>query len=379
MPNMIYLDYAAATPVDNQVLAAMRPYWQEQFFNPSATYLSGRAVAKDVTEARAKVARLLGARPAEIVFTAGGTESDNLAIKGVMERYPEAQLLVGATEHAAVIEAAQKYAGAAIPVDKNGVVKLDSLKKMITDKTVLISVMYANNETGTIQPIRQISLFIKEILNNRQKTGNKLPLYLHSDASQAANYLDLHTSRLGVDLMTVNGGKIYGPKQTGILFVKAGIRLYPQVFGGGQERGLRSGTENVPGIIGFTKALEVAQAERELESKRLQALRENFEDQIQKLAPELLINGGKGRLPNNIHVTIPGTDNERLMMQLDEAGVVCAVGSACSASHDEPSHVLKAMGVSDVDAQSSLRFTLGRQTTQKDLQTVVLTLQKILA
>ncbi len=376
MPSMIYLDYAAATPLDSRVEAAMQPYWQQQFYNPSANYLVGQAIAKDIQAARSKVAACLGARPSEIIFTAGGTEADNLAINGVMQAYPTGELLVSAVEHEAVLQTAEAYSHKLIPVTNQGLVDLDKLAKLVTNRTVLISVMYANNEIGTIQPLRQIAELIKTVRKQRQAADNQQPLYLHTDASQAGNYLDLHISRLGVDLMTLNGGKIYGPKQTGALFVKAGIVLRAQIKGGGQERGLRSGTDNVPGIIGFSKALEVAQTTRLDEQKRLQALQKDFIHQLQNTLPEITINGAKQRLPNNIHITIPGIDNERVMMQLDEQGIICAVGSACSASKEEPSHVLKAIGLSDAEAQSSLRFSMGRQTTPKDLKAVVSALRQ---
>jgi cysteine desulfurase len=374
---MIYLDYAAATPLDEKVEAAMQPYWRQKFYNPSANYLSGRAVAADIARARAVVAQQLGAKPSEIIFTAGGTEADNLAINGIMQRYPEANLLVSAVEHEAILQVATNYNCQQIPVDAQGTVDLEALAKQIDDQTVLVSVMYANNEIGTIQPLRKIADLIKQVLADRQKDGNKLPLYFHTDASQAANYLDVHVSRLGVDLMTLNGGKMYGPKQTGALFVRAGLILQPQVQGGGQERGLRSGTENVAGIIGFAKALEVAQSTRTQEVARLNDLRDRFVLGLSSKIPAVVINGSKQRLPNLVHLTIPDTDNERVMMELDEQGIICAVGSACSASNDEPSHVLKAIGLSESSAQSSLRFSMGRQTSWNDLETTILALQKI--
>jgi len=374
---MIYLDYAAATPLDPAVEAAMKPYWRQKFYNPSATYLAGRGVAADIAHARASVAQQLGAKPSEIIFTAGGTESDNLAINGVMQRFPKAKLLVSAIEHEAVIQAAESYTHELIPVTEKGFVDVERLSQLIDETTVLVSVMYANNEIGTIQPLRQVADTIKQVLTDRRQRGNNLPLLLHTDASQAANYLDLHVSRLGVDLMSLNGGKIYGPKQTGGLYVKAGLSLNPQIKGGGQERGLRSGTENVAGIIGFAKALEIAQLLRPTELKRLQQLQNKFIKQLQASIPGVVVNGGMQRLPNNVHITIPGTDNERIMMQLDEQGIVCAVGSACSASKEEPSHVLKAISLTDVEAQASLRFSMGRKTTQKELSTAVLALQEI--
>lgn len=369
MKQPIYLDYAAATPVDPAVLAAMQPYYSQKFYNPSATYLAAKEVAADLEAARASVARQLGARPSEIIFTAGGTEANNLAIQGVLEAFPEGKLLTTAVEHDSVLEPARAHDAAVAPVDGQGSVDLVRLEKSITDKTVLVSVMYANNEVGTIQPVKEVSQLLGRVRAGRQKKGNKRPLYLHTDACQAANYLDLQVARLGVDLLTLNGGKIYGPKQSGVLYVKTGVKLVPQILGGGQELGRRSGTENVAQAVGMAKALEMAAEQRGAETKRLAALRDDFIKQLEAAVPGVIINGSrKQRLPNNIHFTIPGTDNERLMMQLDEQGVQVAVGSACSASNEEPSHVLKAMGLSDAEAQASLRLTLGRLTTEADLR-----------
>ncbi|MEO8784969.1 MAG: cysteine desulfurase family protein [Candidatus Saccharimonadales bacterium] len=367
----VYLDYAAATPVDDQVLKAMQPYWQERFYNPSANYMAGRLVADDLKLARRRVAAVLGSKPTEIIFTAGGTEADNLAIDGIMQQYPQASLLVSAVEHEAILQAAQRYDHKLIPVDKKAVVRLDELGQLIDDNTVLISVMHANNELGSIQPLPKVASLIKKVRQQRQKTGNKLPLYLHSDASQTPNYLAVKVSRLGVDLLTINGGKLYGPKQTGALFVRSGLRLLPVIRGGGQERGLRSGTENLAAIVGLVTALELAQEGQQAESKRLAQLQQLFEAELQKAVPRLVINSVGNRLPNIVHVTIPEADNEQLMMQLDEQGIICAVGSACSASKDEPSHVLQAIGLSSAQAQSSLRFSMGRSTTKEQLLRVV--------
>jgi cysteine desulfurase len=378
-PEPIYLDYAAATPVDDRVLAAMRPFWQEQFYNPSANYMAGRQVADKLQEARRRVAAALGTKPSEIIFTAGGTEANNLAIDGVMQQYPQANLLVSAIEHEAVLQAAQRYNHKLIPVDQKGLVELPSLEALINDQTVLISVMHANNELGTIEPLPAIGRLVSQVRQRRQKAGNQLPLYLHSDASQTANFLAVKPSRLGVDLLTINGGKMYGPKQSGALFVHTGLRLQPQIRGGGQERGLRSGTENLANITGLSVALELAQASHKIESKRLADLQQRFEQELQKAIPSLLVNSHGPRLPNIVHITIPGTDNERLMMELDQKGIICAVGSACSASNDEPSHVLKAIGLTDEQAQSSLRFSMGRQTTWRQLLTTVKQLAGLVA
>lgn len=378
MKQQIYLDYAAATPMDQAVLQVMQPYFTEQFYNPSALYLSAKTVAKDIATARADSAGILGARPAEIFFTAGGTEANNLALAGVMSRYPQANLVVSAIEHESVLKPAHQYACKEAPVGLDGQVDPVTLRSLIDDQTVLVSVMYANNEIGTIQPVRQVSQMIEAVRAERQQAGNDLPLYLHTDACQAANYLDLHVSRLGVDMMTLNGGKMYGPKQSGLLYVRAGVSLSPQVVGGGQERGLRSGTENVAGIMGLAKALELAQARRHDETRRLQGLRLQFMKGIEQTLTEAVINGSKKhRLPNNVHVTIPGQDNERLIMALDEAGIQAAAGSACSASSEEPSHVLRAIGLSEQEAQASLRFTMGASTTSEEIDTAVTALSSL--
>lgn len=372
----IYFDHAAATPLDDKVFAAMRPYLSEQFYNPSATYLAARVVHDAMQAARAKVAGILGAKPAEIIFTAGGTEANNLAVHGIMRRFPGKKMIVSSIEHESVLAPARQYQCVEAPVMANGILDVAALEQLIDDDTVLVSVMHANNEVGTIQPIRQIAQLIHKKRAERTRhlpaTTYQLPLYLHTDAAQAANYLDLHVSRLGVDMMTINSGKIYGPKQSGALYVRTGVELAPLIAGGGQERGLRSGTENVTGIIGFSVALELAAEIRHEEVVRLQKLQQLFFDELEAKLPGVIINGSrKHRLPNNVHITLPGQDNERLLMALDEAGIMAAAGSACSASDEEPSHVLRAMGISDQDARASLRFTMGRGTTEAHIRAVV--------
>src|SRR5512146_41120 len=260
----VYLDHAAATPVDDMVLTAMRPYWQAKLFNPSAPYSNALEVKKDLNEARSKVAYWLGARSSEIIFTAGGTEANNLAVHGVMRQFPEGNVAVSALEHESVLEPARNYDCREVKIQPDGRLDLADLRRKIDDKTVLVSVMYANNEIGTIQPVREVAKLINDL--RRQRGPKGLPLYLHTDACQAANYLDLHVSRLGVDLMSLNGGKIYGPKQSGALYAKAGVQLKPLIEGGGQERGLRSGTENVAGSVGFSAALDLAQTTRHEET-----------------------------------------------------------------------------------------------------------------
>ena len=380
---MVYFDYAAATPVDDDVFAAMQPYYTEKFYNPSATYLPGRSVRNDLEEARAKTAKLLGVRPTEIIFTAGGTEANNLAVQGIMTHpalvNSNCSVTVSGIEHDSVLNTAKKFNCFVALTTEQGRVNLEDLRSKISDETVLVSVMYANNEVGSIQPLRQIALMIQEVKEMRRKKGSKTPLYFHTDACQAPNYLDIHVKRLGVDLMTLNGGKIYGPKQSGILYVANHVQLAPLVIGGGQERGLRSGTENVAQSVGFAAALEKTLKLQSAEITRLSKLQQMFFDTAKKELPQVVVNGSKKhRLPNNIHVTIPATDNETLMMQLEKLGFLVAVGSACSASSEEPSHVLTAMGFSDNDAQSSLRITFGRQTTQEQVNELFTALKNLL-
>ncbi len=373
-----YFDYAAATPMDESVLAAMQPYFSKLFYNPSATYLPAQSIKKELDKARSVIGGIIGAQKNEITFTAGGTEANNLAIQGVLRQFPEGNVVISSIEHESVIRPAELFANKQVPVLPNGIVDVARLIAGIDDKTVLVSVMYANNEVGTVQPIRMIAKELEVIRKQRKSAGNSMPLYFHTDAAQAAAYLDIHVSRLGVDLMTINGGKIYGPKQSGLLFVGSNVNMQPLIYGGGQERGMRSGTENVAGAIGLATALELVQSRRHEEAKRLTTLQDHFIDLLKKQIPEVVVNGSLGqRLPNNVHITIPGKDNERLLFELEERGILAAAGSACSASDEEPSHVLKAMSLTDTEAQSSLRFTMGFQTTEEDIRMTVFLLEQI--
>ena len=374
----IYLDNAAATPVDKHVLQAMIPYFSETFFNPSANYLVAKDVKATILKARQNIATIIGSKETEVIFTAGGTEANNLAIRGILDNHIGCNIVTSNIEHDSVLEPAKLYNHTQVPVHADGRLNLETLQESINKKTVLVSVMYANNEIGTLQPMQEIAKIIQSERKQRIKNGNETPIYFHTDAAQGANYLPILVDSLGVDLMTINGGKIYGPKQSGFLFVKTGVGLVPQIVGGGQEKGARSGTENVPAIIGLSKALSTADDMREKESQRLTTLQNNFIDRLKELFPGATINGSyKYRLPNNVHITLPGIDNERVMMELDERGIMCAVGSACSASNDEPSHVLSAIGLSGEQAQSSLRFSMGRSTTKQDIETTIEQLQRI--
>lgn len=380
MNKEIYLDHAAATPLDPKALKAMEPYFTKNFYNPGATYLAARGVRQKLGEARATIAKTLGTKPAEIIFTAGATEANNLATQGVMNAFPGKELLVSAIEHESVLAPARLFKTKQIDVSPKGIVDLADIKKKITGDTVLVSVMLVNNEIGSIQPLREIAAMIKEELKERQKNGNDLPLYLHSDAAQAGNYFDLKTHRLGVDLLSINGGKIYGPKQSGALFIRAGVKLKPLILGGGQEFGLRSGTENLAGAVGLASALGLAQKTKETESSRVSTLKNLFADEIKKYIPSAILNTSSNyQAPHILSVAFPGVDNERLMMQLDEQGIICGLGSACSATNDEPSHVLAAIGLSKNQARSTLRFSLGKSTNRPQIQKVVKVLKDLLS
>lgn len=360
---MIYLDNAAATPVDSRVLAAMMPYFSDEFYNPSAAYLSARKVRADVEEARHTLAKLIGAKSAEIIVTAGATESINLALGGV-----EGRIVTTAVEHSAVLETARQRGGYILSVDDRGRINLDELRNSLTDDVVLVSVGYVNSETGVVQNMRAIAEVIQTVRDERQVRGVTTPLYLHTDASQAAGLLDLNVSRLGVDLMTLNAGKCYGPKQVGLLYVRAGIHLKPLILGGGQEMGLRSGTENVTGIIGFAKALDLAEKLRGSEVKRLGELRSKLKQYLVNNLPDVRINeNAKSNSPAILNMSVPGVDGERVVFGLDERGVQVATGSACAANKGVRSHVLTAMGLDEAAVDGSLRISMGRFTAEQDI------------
>jgi cysteine desulfurase len=316
LKNSHYFDYAAATPLDQSVLQAMSPYFSTLFYNPSAVYLLAQKVRKDIESARQMVALELGCQPREVVFTAGGTEANNMAVHGIMRRFSGAKLLISSIEHDSVRLPAAQYNAKHLPVSADGIIDINNIESYVDDTTVLVSIMLVNNEVGTIQPIKKASLIIKRICDERRKKGNKTPLYLHTDACQAPNYLQVLVNSLGVDLLTLNGGKIYGPKQSGVLFVRNGIELDSLLQGGGQEKGSRSGTENVPAIIGFSTALEIAANKRDVEQRRVKELQKNFIDALQKNFPSVVVNGTiENRIANNIHISFPGIDNETLMMR----------------------------------------------------------------
>lgn len=379
----IYLDYAAGTPVDKEVLKTMMPFFSNEFGNPSALYKSGVVAHKAISEARKKIAEILHAQPDTIIFTGGGTESDNLAIFGVTHANTDRPHIISTPiEHDAVLKPLEHlktegYEITYVPVDKNGAVNPDDVISAIRPETVLISTMYANNEIGTIEPIAEIG---RQLIRYRKEKGTAYP-YFHTDACQAAGYLHLDVEKLHVDLMTLNGSKIYGPKGIGLLYVRRGVAFDPQTLGGSQERGRRAGTENVPGIIGFAKALEKIQNTKDKLQKQIFKLNEYFWKELRKNIPGAKLNGaalGMKRLPNNLNIVFPGFSGETLLLYLDALGVSCSTASACNTESVDTSHVLKAIGVSAEDAGSSLRFTLGKGTTKKELDYTASALAKIL-
>ena len=378
----IYLDYAAATPLEPRVYAAMRPYLETAFANPSSVYNAARTTRGAIEDARAAVADTLGAKPTEIVWTSGGTEGNNLAIQGVLRALPQGHWVTTNIEHDAVLAQTTGLGRAhtIVPVLSNGLIDPRALEMAITNHTVLVSVMLANNEIGTVQPVVEIAKIIRQIRLDRARTGNEAPIFLHTDAVQAANYLSLHVERLGVDLMTLTGSKIYGPKGTGMLYVRTGTMLEPLMYGGGQERGRRSGTENVAGIVGFAAALQLVQSDRTSEGRWLAELRDDLLERLKATIPRLILNGDlTHRLPNNLNLTIPGAEGEGLVLYLDQMGIQASTGSACSSGDLDPSHVLLALGRSSGDASSSLRLTLGRGTDAPSVDRVAAELPRIVA
>ncbi len=359
---LIYLDHAAATPLDERVFLAMQPYFTEQFYNPSSPYAPALQVRRDYDAAKHTIARAIGAKPDELVMTAGATESINLAFASIGGHVVTANI-----EHHAVLAAAREYDHTIVASDEHGRVQTSVIMAAVRPDTRLISIALANNELGTVQPLRDIASAVREERQKRLAAGNTTPIYLHSDASQGVGQLDVHVSRLGVDLLTVNAGKIYGPKQTAFLWAASGVMLKPQIVGGGQERGLRSGTENVASVVGFAKAIELAETHRKYESERLHKLRNLLQGQLVAALPSAVVSGhAKHRLAGHLHISFPGIDAERLVFALEARGVLVATGSACAANKGTRSHVLTAIGLSDSVADGSLRLTLGHLSTPEN-------------
>ena len=367
---MIYLDHAAATPVDARVLRAMEPYFTDEFFNPSAAYLPAKKVASEYEAAKATIAHAIGAKASDLVITAGATEANNLAFTSI-----DSGVLYLATEHDSVRAVAQQYGGEPIKVLANGMIDLDDLKRKLTDDIELVSVALVNNELGTIQPMSEIATILRGVRLDRMRRGIKKQLLLHSDASQALNLLDINVARLGVDLLTLNAAKIYGPKGVGALYVSHEAKLKPLTYGGGQENGLRSGTENVPGVVGFARAIELAKEHLNGNRKKYAAWRKIL---LEELVDYELVNK-KHSLDSFVVVSYPGIDAERLVYLLEEREVYVATGAACAASKGVRSHVLTAIGLSDEMIAGSLRLTLGETNDEGQIHAVASIINEVVA
>ena len=372
----VYLDYAATTPVHPDVTKAMLPYLTDAFGNPSSLHSYGREAKGAIEEARAKVADLIGAQDEEIVFTSGGTEADNFAIKGVAfaNESKGNHIITSSIEHHAVIETCKflekrNFSVTYLPVDEYGLVDPGGVKRAITDKTILISVMHANNEVGTIEPIAEIG-----------KVAKEAGIYFHTDAAQTVGHIPVDVNELGVDLLSISAHKLYGPKGIGALYIKKGTKLIPLMHGGEQERRRRASTENVPGIVGLGTAAELARQGVSQEAPHLTRLRNQLIKGLLERIDHIRLNGHPlKRLPNNINVSVDFVEGESMLLHLDLESICASTGSACSSSSLEPSHVLLAMGLSHEQAHGSLRFTLGKWTTEEEIGQVLEVLPRIVA
>jgi cysteine desulfurase len=372
----VYLDYSATTPTDPEVLEVMTPYFTEFFGNPSSVYSLASKSRAAIEKARGQVAAALSAQPEEIFFTSSGTEADNWALKGTFEKLRSKgnHIITTAIEHHAILHTADylaKVEGAsvtALPVDEEGKIRVEDLKAAVTDKTILVSVMFANNEVGTIQPIKAIGEFCRE-----------KGILFHTDAVQAAAQIPVDVNELCIDMMSLSAHKMYGPKGTGALYLRRGLKLENFVHGGGQEKGRRASTENIAGIVGMGFAIEKMKARLPEEKLRLTALRDRLIDGVMKAVPHAKLNGARGeeRLPNNTNFSFIGIEGETLLLDLDAQGISASTGSACTSGSLDPSHVLMAMGLSHEQAHGSLRMTLGHGTTDEQISRVLETLPAI--
>jgi len=372
----IYLDYAATTPTHPEVVEAMLPYFNEVFGNPSGIYSYSQEARGATEEARDKVAALIGAGSEELIFTSGGTEADNFAIKGMAyANEPKGNhIITSSIEHHAVIETCKflekrGFEVTYLPVDEYGLVDPDDVKTAITDKTILVSVIHANNEVGTIEPIAEIGRITKEA-----------GICFHTDAVQTAGHIPVDVNELEVDLLSMSAHKLYGPKGVGALYIRKGTRLVSFMHGGDQERRRRASTENVPGIVGFGKAVELAQQEMSEEVERLTYLRDKLTKSLLERIDHIRLNGHPlKRLPNNVNVSVDFVEGESMLLNLDLEGICASTGSACSSSSLEPSHVLLAMGLPHEQAHGSLRFSLGKWTTEEEISRVLEVLPRVIA
>ena len=372
----IYLDYAATTPTRPEVVQSMQPYYSDAFGNPSSLYSYGQEARQAIELARSKVAAAIGAKNEEIVFTGGGSEADNLAIKGVAYANTRKgnHIITDVIEHHAVLVTCkflekQGYRVTYLPVDKYGLVDPERVRKAITKETILITIMHANNEIGTIQPISEIG-----------KIAHEAKVYFHTDAVQTIGHIPADVNELKVDMLSMSAHKFYGPKGVGVLYIRKGTKLVSLIHGGEQESGRRAGTENVPGIVGLGKAIELAGQEMAEESKRQTVLRDKLVGGILAKIDKVQLNGHpEQRLPNNVNFSVDYIEGESTCLNLDLEGICISTGSACSSSDSEPSHVLLGIGLSHEQARSSLRFTLGRLTTAEDIDRVLEVLPRSVA
>ena len=364
----IYLDNSATTPVDPRVVEAMMPYLTEQFGNASSIHYFGQQAKSAVDKARHQVAHLIGSRPNEIVFTSGGTESNNLAIKGILDKAPaNSHVITSAIEHSAVTNVCddlekQGFRVTRLPVYDDGIVRLEDLEAAVIDETVLISIMAANNEIGTLQPIEEIGRFVRELRTDGRK------IWFHTDAVQAAGKVPINVEEIGCDLLSMSAHKLYAPKGVGALYVRRGVRLHPQNIGGHQERDRRGGTESVPNIVAFGKACELAAGLMEGEISELRKLRDDLESRVGEMIPDIVFNGERDRrLPNISNISFRSIEGEGLLINLDMQGIAVSTGSACSSGTLEPSPVIRALGREDELARGAIRFSVGRANTAADI------------
>jgi cysteine desulfurase len=367
----IYLDHAATTPVDLEVVDAMQPYFTSCYGNASSLHSYGREAHNAMEDARKKVAALIGAGIDEIIFTAGGTESDNIAIKGIAYKKKKGHIITSSIEHPAVLETCRAlekggFEVTYLPVDKFGMVNPSDVESAIKEETILISIMHANNEIGTIQPIEEIAKIASE---------NGIPF--HTDAVQSAGKVSIAVREMNIDLLSLSSHKIYGPKGVGALYIKKRVRVEPIIHGGGHERGLRSSTENIPGIVGFGKACELAKDRMAVDIQHLTEMRDELIKGVLAIEETYLNGHSTKRLPNNAHFRFSAIEGESLILSLDEKGIAASTGSACSSKKLEPSHVLLAIGLNEVEAHGSLRLTLGRENTREEVAYVVDTLSEV--
>ncbi len=368
----IYLDNAATTRTREEVVDEMKPYFREIYGNPSSSNNIGRKAKEAVENARERIANIINCQASEIIFTSSGTESNNLAVQGVAKSFKKGHIITTKVEHHSVLNTCkflekQGFEVTYLDVDQYGMVFPDQVKRAIKENTILVTIIYANNEIGTINPIKEISRICRE----------KKVLF-HTDACQAGCSLELNVKELGVDLMTLNGSKIYGPKGTGMLYVKQGTKIQPIIYGGEQEFGLRSGTENAPGIVGFAKALELCQKERISENKKLIKFRNKLIKELLEIKGAVLNGHPEQRLPNNVNISFKGVEAQALLLHLDDEGICASTGSACTSTNLEASHVIKSIGRPSSLALGTLRFSLGRENTEEEIDFAIKKIKEII-